>query len=153
MSDDRRYESDDLGDYENLDASDTLDGAPGDDPLDQGLIAPQHWPAGARFGTTAEEQEEGESLDQQLDEEEPDIWTDDRRDLGWDENATDEDVSRLQDADGPDPRAGRLVGADDDAHLLGADDLVARDAGIAGGAASAEEAAVHSVDESELPDS
>src|SRR5215472_1836296 len=95
MPDERRHESQDLEDYDILDSSDTLDGAPGDDPLDRGVIPPERWSAGMRFGSTAEEQAEGESLDQQLAEE----------------------------------------------------DLVARDVGVDGAAATAEEAAVHVVDE------
>ena len=54
-----------------LDASDTLDGDPGDDPLDKGVAPPDRWSAGEGFGTTAEEEQEGESLDQLLAEEEP----------------------------------------------------------------------------------
>ncbi len=49
--------------------------------------------------------------------------------------------------DGQDPRAGRLVAEDEGAHPVGEADLVAHDAGIDGGAASAEEAAVHIVDD------
>ena len=59
-----------------LDASDTLDGDPGDDPLDQGVAPPDKWSAGEGFGTTAEEEQEGESLDQLLAEEEPDPYAD-----------------------------------------------------------------------------
>ena len=98
MPEERRHESSDLEDYEVLDASDTLDGAPGDDPLDRGVATPERWSAAMKFGSTAEEQEEGESLDQLLAEEEPDIGTDpdgDRPDRDWDENATDEDIIRL----------------------------------------------------------
>ena len=36
MPDETRHESADLEDYEVEDASDTLDGDPGDDPLDRG---------------------------------------------------------------------------------------------------------------------
>ena len=78
-----------------LDASDTLDGNPGDDPLDTGVSPPDRWSAGAEFGTTDAEAVAGESLDQLLAEEEPEP------------------------------------------------DLLAHDVGIDGGAASAEEAAVH----------
>lgn len=48
-----RHESEDLEDFEVLDATDTLTGAPGDDPLDRGLAPPERWSAGMRFGTTA----------------------------------------------------------------------------------------------------
>ena len=157
MPDERRHESADLEDYEVLDASDTLDGAPGDDPLDRGVVTPDRWSAGIRFGTTAAESQAGESLDQHLAEEEPDVAfdLDDEQpaDIGGDENATEEDIGRLVRAQGPDPRAGRLVtedeGAveDDEASLVARDDLLARDEGIDGGGAAAEEAAVHLVDD------
>ena len=87
MPDDRRHESADLGDYEVLDASDTLDGAPGDDPLDRGVVPPQHWSAAIKYGSTASEQQAGESLDQLLAAEEPEVGTEpeeDAPDLGWD---------------------------------------------------------------------
>ncbi len=56
-----------------LDATDTLDGDPGDDPLDQGIVPPDRSPSGRgeRFGTTLAEERTGESLDQLLAEEEP----------------------------------------------------------------------------------
>ena len=72
MPDETRHESADLEDYEVKDAYDTLEGEPGDDPLDRGVAPPERWSAGIRYGTTAEEEEEGESLDQLLAEEEPD---------------------------------------------------------------------------------
>ena len=149
MPDERRHESSDLEDYAILDGSDTLDGNPGDDPLDRGVATPERWSAAMRFGSTAEEQEEGESLDQLLAEEEPDIGTDpddDRPDRDWDENATDEEIIRLAADDGADPRAGRLVSDDDDL-TMDDGDLVAFDSGVDGGGATAEEAAVHVVDE------
>ena len=104
-----------------------------------------------RFGTTAAEQQEGESLDRQLAEEEPDTAFDADDEEPWDstgdEDVADEDIDGLLLDDGPDPRAGRLVAEDEGAHIDDKADLVARDAGIDGGAATAEEAAVHVVDE------
>jgi hypothetical protein len=151
MPDERRHESADLQDFEVEDASDTLDGNPGDDPLDRGVIPPERWSAAMRFGSTADEQDEGESLDQLLGEEEPDIVpeVDDERaeDIAGDEDAGDEDVDGLLLDDGPDPRAGRLVAEDEGAHPPAEADLVARDAGIDGAAATAEEAAVHVVED------
>ena len=151
MPDERRHESADLQDYEVEDASDTLDGNPGDDPLDRGVVAPERWSAAMRFGSTADEQDEGESLDQLLAEEEPDVVpeVDDERpeDIAGDEDAADEDVDGLLLDDGPDPRAGRLVAEDEGAHPAAEADLVARDAGIDGAAATAEEAAVHVVED------
>jgi hypothetical protein len=154
MPDETRHESADLADFEVKDASDTLMGPPGDDPLDRGVATPERWSAGMRFGTTAQEQEEGESLDQHLAEEEPDI-PDEASDLtaggaaggedAGEENTGDEDVDGLLLDDGPGPRAGRLVAEDEGAHPPAEADLVAHDAGIDGGAATAEEAAVHVV--------
>jgi hypothetical protein len=142
MPDETRHESADLEDYEVDDASDTLEGNPGDDPLDRGVITPERWSAGIR---TAGERE---SLDQLLAEEEPDTPFDVDDDLPEDrddDDEADEYLDGLLLDDGPDPRAGRLVAEDEGAHADEEEDLVARDVGIDGGAASAEEAAVHVV--------
>jgi len=153
MPDETRHESADLTDYEVADASDTLDGEPGDDPLDRGVAPPQRWSAGMRFGTTADEQRDGESLDAELAEEEPDLSLepeDEEPGSGTGDEAEDvaeEDLDGLLLDDGPDPRAGRLVAEDEGAHPDEEAGLVARDAGIDGGGASAEEAAVHVVEE------
>jgi Family of unknown function (DUF5709) len=161
MPDETRHESQDLEDYEVQDTTDTLFGAPGDDPLDRGVVPPERWSAGVRYGDTAAEQSEGESLDQLLAEEEPDdteeeledaLGLDDEapgdvEDFDEDDDAGDEDVDGLLLDDGPDPRAGRLVAEDEGAHPDEEEDLVARDVGIDGGAATAEEAAMHVVEE------
>jgi uncharacterized protein DUF5709 len=151
MPDETRHESEDLEDYEVLDSTDTLDGPPGDDPLDRGVATPERWSAGVRFGTTTEEEQAGESLDQLLAEEEPDVPfdADDEEPSGAaeDEDLADEDIDGLLLDDGPDPRAGRLVAEDEGAHADTEEDLVATDAGIDGGGATAEEAAVHVVEE------
>jgi Family of unknown function (DUF5709) len=151
MPDETRHESEDLQDYQVQDSTDTLSGAPGDDPLDRGVVPPERWSAGVRYGVTAGEQEEGESLDQLLSEEEPDpalaYEEDDDEDDGEDLDAGDEDVDGLLLDDGPDPRAGRLVAEDEGAHPDDEEDLVATDVGIDGGGASAEEAAIHVVAE------
>ena len=161
MPDETPHESEDLEDYEVEDSTDTLIGAPGDDPLERGVVPPERWSAGIRYGTTEEEQAEGESLDQLLAEEEPDDaleltedeLEDDEEDeedveeYEADEDAGDEDVDGLLLDDGPDPRAGRLVAEDEGAHPDEEEDLVASDVGIDGGGATAEEAAVHVVEE------
>ncbi len=159
MSDDEDYNPDDYDEFQdegNLDASDTLEGNPGDDPLDAGILPADKWSAGMRFGSTAAEEEQGESLDQLLAEEEPDVFAkldsedeDDESESSGDddEDAADEDIDGLLLDDGPDPRSGRLVAEDEGAHSVTEADLVAHDAGIDGGAASAEEAAVHTVDD------
>src|SRR5580693_2786686 len=156
MPDETRPESQDLEDFEVLDSTDTLDGAPGDDPLDRGVVPPERWSAGIRFGTTEEEQAEGESLDQLLAEEEPDdtldlteaeLSDDEEEEEEEEEEDADEDVDGLLLDDGPDPRAGRLVAEDEGAHPDEEEDLVATDVGIDGGGATAEEAAMHVVEE------
>jgi hypothetical protein len=144
-TDDKRHESADLEDYEVLDGADTLNDAPGDDPLDRGVVTPEHWSAAIRYGSE-------ESLDQLLAAEEPDIGSDDdgrSGDAGWDENATEDDIARLSPGQDPDLRAGRLAAEEevaydaDDAYLASHDDRLARDEGIDGGGAAAEEAAIH----------
>ncbi len=122
-----------------LGAADTLDGDPGDDPLDRGIAPPDRSPSGRgeRFGTTLAEERTGESLDQLLAEEEPEP----------DPYAEAEAEAEAEDDEEPAPRAGRLVAEDEGAHPDTEPDLVARDVGIDAGAASAEEAAVHVSDE------
>jgi hypothetical protein len=43
-------EDNEAGDDGLLDAPDTREGDPGDDPLDTGIAAPDRWSAGERFG-------------------------------------------------------------------------------------------------------
>jgi Family of unknown function (DUF5709) len=150
MADPRKHESEDLEDYEVLDANDTLIGDPGDDPLDRGVVSPDRWSAGTRYALAGEE--DSESLDELLAEEEPDE-TVDGPDDEEDENAPEWDRERRDRDDAPDPRAGRLVSPDEDGDDVTdtfvdfEDEEVARDTGIDGGAASAEEAAVHVVED------
>ena len=120
-------------DAEYLDQAETLtgEGAELDEPLDTSYSPPDFSPVATRFGNTAAEQAEGESLDQRLTQEIPDI--------------TPEDVTEE-----PAPRAGRLIGPDEGAHEDVEGAPIAYDAGKAGSAATAEEAAMHIVDEDDL---
>ncbi|WP_410813679.1 DUF5709 domain-containing protein [Micromonospora sp. 067-2] len=126
-----------------LDASDTLDDDRVGDPLDTGIIAEDHWTGANRFGTTPAEERAGESLDQYLAQEEPDVDP-------YAEGGDDEDELTRRGYE-REARAGRLVaydegvGEDEDA------EAVAWDAGIDAGAASAEEAAVHVIDDPDGP--
>jgi hypothetical protein len=151
VPDETRHESADLEDYSVQDPADSLLAEPEGDPLDRGVAPPERWSAAMRFGSTADEQEQGESLDELLSEEEPDDALDlDDDDLPEDDEDTDEAEEYLDGLlldDGPDPRAGRLVAEDEGAHPDEEADLVARDEGIDGGAASAEEAAMHVVED------
>jgi Family of unknown function (DUF5709) len=148
MSEERRHESADLEDYEVEDASDTLEGNIGDDPLDRGVAPPERWSGDIRRGSDGSERE---SLDELLAEEErdnlSDLDDDDLPEDSSDDEEADEYLDGLLLDDGADPRAGRLVAEDEGAHPDAEADLVARDVGIDGGAASAEEAAVHVVDD------
>ena len=122
-----------------LEPSDSLDGDDlTADVLDTGIDAGEGYRGANRFGTTAEEERQGESLDQLLAEEEPEPTADDE----W----TDEDNPRDDDHTS-DPRSGRLVAPDEGAHGDEESDAVASDVGINGGAAGAEEAAVHLIEE------
>jgi Family of unknown function (DUF5709) len=108
------------------------------DVLDTGVDAGEGYRGATRFGTTADEEQRGESLDQLLAEEEPDA--------GADEAWTDED-DPVDDDDTAAPRAGRLVAPDEGAHADDEKDTVAFDVGIDGAGASAEESAVHVTDD------
>jgi hypothetical protein len=108
-----------------------------DDPdatLDSGYSPPEAY-RGEGFGTTADEQLQGESLDERLRQEEPeaDPYADPTEDL--------------DDGEVGDERAGRLVDPDSGIGEDTEKDLVGDDVGIDGAAASAEEAAVHVVPE------
>ena len=110
-----------------------------DEPLDEGYSPPEKWSPGEGFGNTPAEEEQGETLDQRIAQEEPEP---DPYELAADES---EDVTGEVGTE----RAGRLVDEDEG---LGPDlekDLVAEDVGIDGAGASAEEAAVHVIDDEE----
>jgi hypothetical protein len=131
-----------------------LDEALGSDDVDEVLdtgYSPPERPRGVnRFGTTLEEQEEGETLDQRLAQEVPDpalaVGEDDLAGLPpTDPRIVDEQADASGEVGGG--RAGRLVDPDGGAEWDTEKDLVGRDVGIDGGAASAEEAAVHIIDD------
>ena len=124
-----------------LDPSDTLeDDDLRADVLDTGIDAGEGYRGATRYGTTAEEERQGESLDLLLAEEEPDVG------VGDEEEWSDEDYPR-DDDHVPDPRSGRLVAPDEGAHSDDEKDVVAQDVGIDGGGAAAEEAAIHLVED------
>lgn len=130
---------DDIEDEGVLDETDTLDDDLVEDPLDVGIEPADKWSGANRFGTTLEESLEGETLDERLAEEEPDV-------AYGDDGEDDEDELSRRGYES-DPRAGRLLSEDEG---LGPDeetDAVAFDTGVDSGAASAEEAAVHLVDD------
>ncbi len=126
-----------------LDMQDAVGERTYDDTLDEGYSPPEKPLGVTKHGTTAAEQHDGETLDQRLAQEQPD------------ESGPDGDgVGDLQGGDGEplDPeagteRAGRLVAPDEGAHPDTTKETVADDVGIDGGAAGAEEAAMHVVDD------
>lgn len=130
-----------------LDAEDTLlaDGVP--DPLDRGWSPPERPWAVEHTGVTAAERLRGETLEQRLAEELPDISSPDGDGIG---DSQDTDGEPLDNEVGA-RRSGRLVAPDEGAHEDEESGLIASDVGIDGAAASAEEAAMHIVDEDSLP--
>lgn len=130
-----------------LDMQDAVDERSYDDILDEGYSPPEKPLGVTRTGTTAAEQQEGESLDERLRQEVPDV-----------EVPAGDGVGDLPGGEGEprDPetgaeRAGRLVAPDEGTRTDTTAELVADDQGIDGGAAGAEEAAVHVVPEEQLP--
>jgi hypothetical protein len=142
-----------------LSVADTLDDRGLDDALDEGYSPPEHPRGMTRFGVTAAEAEQGESLAQRLIQEEPDPpypSTGPSSPTDVDEESVPSESDEFFDADEVgDARAGRLAAPDqgfdpdvDEEYGSDADaDVYGYDAGIDGGAASAEEAAMHIVDD------
>lgn len=125
------------------DATDAI-GTDVEDELDRGYNPPEGWSAGQRFGNTPYEEAVGETLEQRLEQEVPDPTAKPIDELVEDAEQADED---LTDHEVGTERAGRLVAPDEGAHEDTEKDLLADDVGIDGAAASAEEAAVHVVDD------
>ncbi|BBX19048.1 hypothetical protein CRI77_23495 [Mycolicibacterium duvalii] len=136
----------DEDDENQLSAEDTLIDRGTDDLLDEGYSPPERpWARGA-FGPS-------ESMDQILSEEEPDpmarlnVYLDDEERQRADDAERDAEFPRHDEVGRS--RAGRLIAPD---MGFGEDteaDLVADDVGISGGAASAEEAAMHIIEDDE----
>jgi hypothetical protein len=124
-----------------LQPQDTLDDRGVDDVLDEGISPPEELRGSKAKGVTPAEAAEGETIDDRIRQEEPEVW---------------EDAEAESDAevvDGPvggevgEDRTGRLLAPDEGAHEDVEPDLVAEDEGIDGAGASAEEAAVHTIEE------
>jgi hypothetical protein len=112
------------------------------EPLDEGYSPPEKWSVGQGYGNTPLEEELGESLDQRLAQEEPEP-----------DPYAEEDVEDLDDGEVGNARAGRLVADEDGSDADFHQDMEGHDVGIDGAGASAEEAAVHIIDdESQLDD-
>jgi hypothetical protein len=109
-----------------------------DDVLDEGISPAEKLQGTRAKGTTANEQREGETIDERRRQEEADV------DL--EPSGDDDEFSDPDDRFAGDERTGRLVAPDEGAHEDVDSEAVAHDVGIDGGAASAEEAAVHTQD-------
>lgn len=114
-------------DGDQLTAEDTLEQIVVDDILDEGY-SPDERDTRVHWGETALEELLGEPLDVRLAQELPDVW---------------DQAPRGRESD----RAGRIESNPDG--VIG-QDWYARDVGVAGGAASAEEAAMHTITLDEL---
>lgn len=131
------YHDSSIDDEDQLQPGDSLLDRGVDDVLDEGYSPPEKWSPGEGYGNTPAEEEAGETLDQRIAQEEPEP------------DPYEQAAQEFENVGGEvgNARAGRLVAEDEG---LGPDeekDLVADDIGIDGAGASAEEAAVHVVDE------
>lgn len=122
------------GDTDQLELEDMLIDRGVDSVLDEGYSPPEH-PTGHRLETDRE-QAVGESMANRLAQEQPEVWD---TDPGPDAGARETD------------RAGRLTAAVPDAMGLPTADTMAVDVGFDGGAATAEEAAMHVIDDEDEP--
>lgn len=124
-----------------LQPQDTLDDRGVDDVLDEGISPPEKYRGVDAKGVTTREQIEGETIDERLEQEEPEVWEDA-------EEERDADI-----VDGPvggevgDDRSGRLVAPDEGLSADVDQEMTAEDIGIDGAGAGAEEAAVHVIDD------
>ncbi|WP_051208516.1 DUF5709 domain-containing protein [Propionicicella superfundia] len=116
------------------------------DILDEGLTVPENWSPAQGYGNTPAEMRQGETLDQRVVQEIPEPAPAVEPPAPWNPDPTErrEVGSR---------RSGRLVdanegypGEDSEAQAVG------HDVGLSGGAATAEEAAMHVIDEFEESD-
>ncbi|RMB59945.1 DUF5709 domain-containing protein [Tessaracoccus antarcticus] len=105
-----------------------------EDVLDEGYTAPEQWSAAQGFGNTPEEMRQGETINQRIKQEEPEKKA---SDVEWNASKEDREVGG--------ERAGRLMRVQGP----GGEATLGTDVGFSGGAASAEEAAMHIISEDE----
>ncbi|MFV0451213.1 MAG: DUF5709 domain-containing protein [Propioniciclava sp.] len=118
-------------------ADDTLVDRGVDDVLDEGYIAPDQWSVAEGFGNTPAEMKQGETLEMRVKQELPEDKGPDE--TPWNPDGESREVGKA--------RSGRLVDArGGHAGVDNEGESVAFSVGIDGGAASAEEAAVHVID-------
>lgn len=123
---------DPVSDTEDLDPIEALTGDDPDEAEETGYNPPDREPYNLKHAPTPFEEREGESLDEKLSEEVPDISADD---VSFDDEQ---------------PRSGRIVDANYGALEDDEKDEVAFDVGPAGYGTSAEEAAMHEISGDEV---
>lgn len=117
---------------------DSLEDRGVDDVLDEGLNPPEREPDHLKHP------EGGESLEERLDDEEPEVWEDAEAEAqAGPDDVIDGDVGGEVGGE----RTGRLMAPDEGAHADVDRELTAEDEGIDGAGASAEEAAMHTIDD------
>jgi len=124
-----------------LQPQDSLDDRGVDDVLDEGFSPPEKLRGSEDKATTALGELEGETLEERMRQEEPEVWA---------------DVEAEQEADILDGPVGGEVGTERTGRLVAPDqgygedvdsEMYAEDEGIDGAGASAEEAAMHTIEE------
>ncbi|MGQ0632619.1 MAG: DUF5709 domain-containing protein [Sporichthyaceae bacterium] len=108
------------------------------EPLDEGYSPPERWSTAQGFGNTEWEADQGDSLDHRLAQEVPD--------------SPAPAVGEMVGGEVGTARAGRLVEDDEGARTDTDPELYATDVGIDGAGASAEEAAMHVIDDPDFAD-
>jgi len=125
-----------------LQPEDTLDDRGVDDVLDEGISPPEAYRGVTAKGTTTAEQIEGETIDDRIAQEEPDV---------WEASEVDEETLAADSSGVVDGAVGGEVGAERTGRLgEDVDDpssVTAEDEGIDGAAAGAEEAAMHTIED------
>ena len=106
------------------------------DVLDEGYTPPDYFSEAMNYGTTPAEQRQGETIEMRLRQEVPEVPDDPDQD--WNVDKEPRQVGR--------ERAGRLMSVQG----AGREDTLGVDVGISGGAASAEEAAMHIITDDEI---
>jgi len=131
-----------------LQPDDTLDERGVDDVLDEGMSPPERPSREMAHGVTPAEDAAGETLDERLEQEEPDPVA------AVDHTAAAQEDEILEADENADPTDGFEVGDERTGRLTQAEgeyaDDIAEDVGVDGAAASAEEAAVHTIEEDQL---
>jgi hypothetical protein len=125
-----------VDDEDQLQPEDSLIDRGVDDALDEGYSPPEKWSGAERYGNTPWEEEHGESLDQRIAQEEPE--PDPYLSAEFEDEHVGGEIGST--------RAGRLVADREESEGDFEQDMEGHDVGIDGAGASAEEAAMHIID-------